>query len=39
MFLEEIAKFVCKALNTCDNIIVMGNFNIDFNKEGSIGQD
>ena len=32
VFLEELIKSVCKALNTYDNIIVIGDFNIDINK-------
>ena len=31
IFFEELTKSVCKALNTYDNIIVMGDFNIDIN--------
>ena len=37
IFFEELAKSVCKALNTYDNIIVMGDFNIDINKDDAIG--
>ena len=37
IFFEELTKSVCKALNTYDNIIVMGDFNIDINKDDAIG--
>ena len=36
-FFEELTKSVCNALNTYDNIIVMGNFKIDINKDETIG--
>ena len=36
---EELTSSVCKALNTYDNIIVMGDFNIDVNKGEGIGHD
>ena len=39
IFFEELTKSVCKALNRYDNIIVMGDFNIDINKDDAIGHD
>ena len=39
IFLEELTKSVCKALNTYDNIIVIGDFNIDINKGEAIDHD
>ena len=39
IFFEELTKSVCKALNTYDNIIVMGDFNIHTNKNETIGHD
>ena len=39
IFFEELTKSVCKSLNTYDNIIVMGDFNIDINKNEAIGHD
>ena len=39
IFSEELTKSVCKALNKYDNIIVMGDFNIDINKDDAIGHD
>ena len=39
IFFEELTKSVCKAVNTYDNIIVMGDFNIDINKDDAIGHD
>ena len=36
---EELTKSVCKALNTHDSIIVMGDLNIDINKDDAIGHD
>ena len=39
ILLEGLTKSVCKALNTYDNIIVMGDFNIDINKDEAIGHD
>ena len=39
VFLEELIKSVCKALNTYDNIIVIGDFNIDINKGEAIDHD
>ena len=39
IFFKELTKCVCKALNTYDNIIVMGFFNININKDGAIGHD
>ena len=39
IFFEELTKSVNKSLNTCDNIIVMGDFNIDINKNKAIGHD
>ena len=38
-FFEELIKSVCKALNTYDNFIVMGDFNIDINKNEAIGHE
>ena len=38
IFFEDL-KSVCKALNTYDNIIVIGDFNIDINKDEAIGHD
>ena len=37
IFFEELTKFVCKALKTYDNIVVIGDFNI--NKDDAIGLD
>ena len=37
IFFEELNKSICKALNTYDSIIVMGDFNIDINKDETIG--
>ena len=37
--LKKPTKSVCKALNTYDNIILIGDFNIDINKDEAIGQD
>ena len=37
IFFEELIKSLWMALNTYDNIIVMGNFNIDVNKDEGIG--
>ena len=34
---EELTKSVCMALNTYDNVIVIGDFNIDANKDEGIG--
>ena len=39
IFFEELTKSVCKALNKYDNIIVMGDFNIDINKDDAILHD
>ena len=39
IFFEELTKSVCKALNRYDNSIVMGDFNIDINKDDAIGHD
>ena len=39
IFFEELTKSVCKALNRYDNIIVMGDFNIDINKDDAIDHD
>ena len=39
IFFEELTKSVCKSLNTYDNIIVMGDFNIDVNKNEAIGHN
>ena len=39
IFFEELTKSVCKALNRYDNIIVMGDFIIDINKDDAIGHD
>ena len=39
IFFEELTKSVCKALNTYDDIIIMGDFNIDINKDDAIGHD
>ena len=39
IFFEELTKSVSKSLNTYDNIIVMGDFNIDINKNQPIGHD
>ena len=39
IFFEEPTKSVCKTLNTYDNIIVIGDFNIDINKDEAIGHD
>ena len=39
IFFEELNKSVCKALSTYDNIIVMGDFNIDINKDETTGHD
>ena len=36
---EELTKAVRKALNTYDNILVMGNFNIDIIKDEAIGHE
>ena len=33
IFFEELTKSACKALNTYHNIILMGDFNIDINKD------
>ena len=38
-FFEELTKSVCNALNTYDNIIIMGDFNIDINKDEAIGYE
>ena len=38
IFFEELTKSICKALNTCDNINVIGDF-IDIKKEESIDHD
>ena len=37
IFFEELTKSVCKSLNTFDNIIVIGDFNVDVNKNEAIG--
>ena len=39
IFFEELTKSVCMVLNTYDNIIVMGNFNIHFNKDEGMSHD
>ena len=39
MFFEELTKFVCKSLNTYDNIIVIGDFNVNINQDEAIGDD
>ena len=39
IFFEELTKSVCKSLNTYDNIIVMGDFNIDINKNEATDHD
>ena len=39
IFFEELTRSVSKSLNTYDNIIVMGDFNIDINKNEAIGHD
>ena len=39
IFFEKLTKSVCKALNTYDNIIVMGDFDIDINKDEVIGHN
>ena len=38
-FFEELTKSVCNALNTYDNIIIMGDFNIDINKDEAVGYE
>ena len=37
IFFEKLTKFVCIVLNTCDNVIVMCDFNINVNKD--VGKD
>ena len=39
IFFEELTKSVWMALNTNDNIMVMGDFNININKYEGIGHD
>ena len=39
IFFEELTKSVCRALNTYDNIVVMGDLNTDINKGDAIGHD
>ena len=39
IFFEGLTKSICKALNTYDNVILMGDFNIDINKDDAIGHD
>ena len=36
---EELTKSLCMALNTCDNIVEIVDFNIDVNKDEVIGYD
>ena len=37
VFFEKLTNSLSKAVNKCDNLIVMGDFNVDLNKTDSIG--
>ena len=38
-FCEQLTGSLSKAINSCDNIILMGDFNIDIKKENSTTYD